>query len=306
VKNIYYKGFFRLFSNTAKVGCKEKGILLMILASIFFALLAVMVRKLSQELPTFEILFFQCLPSIILMPFLLRKNKIVLIGKNKFALFFRGGFSFFSLVFYYYALQKMNIASAVTLLQLSPFFIIILSALFLKEKISKFQIPITILAFSGALLIIKPGFGFNYLPAIFCVLAALFGSSGQALVRHLRLTDHPFVVMNYLFIIMAFLSLSFQLLSDNFVIPEISMILDLIILGLIYFFGQLSLTLAYFHLPASLVSLYKYSQIIFAIILGFIFFYELPDIFSLLGAIIIVISGFLNYKSNSNQFIQTI
>ena len=278
----------------------------MILASIFFALLAVMVRNLSKVLPTFEILFFQCIPSMIFMPLLLRKNKIKLIGKNKFALFFRGVFSFFSLVFYYSALKKMSIASAVTILQLSPFFIIILSVLFLKEKISKYQIPITIFAFSGALFIIKPGFGFNYLPAIFGVLAAFFGGSGQALVRHLRLTDHPFVVMNYLFIIMGFLSLFFQLSSGNFVIPEISMILDLIILGLIYFFGQLFLTLAYFHLPASLVSLYKYSQIIFGTVLGFIFFYELPDIYSLLGAIIIIISGFLNYKSSFNKFIETI
>jgi drug/metabolite transporter (DMT)-like permease len=272
----------------------------MILASIFFASLVIIVRRL-RILPTFEILFFQCLLSMIFMPLLLKKNNVPLIGKNRIALFLRGFFSFSSLAFYYYALQNMNIASAVTLLQLSPFFIVILSAFFLKEKINRYQIPIILLAFTGALFIVKPVFGFDYVPALFGILAAFLAGSGQVMIRHLRLSNHPFVVINYLIYTMALLSLFFQICMGNFVMPTKFMLPDLFILGLLYFFGQIAITLAYFHLPASLVSLYKYSQILFATILGFIFFFELPDMLSFLGAALIIISGYLNYKFNFNK-----
>ncbi len=65
--------------------------------------------------------------------------------------------------------------------------------------------------------------------------------------------------------------------------------------------AQITLTKAYQLVPASLVSLYNYSQIIFVTIFGLLFFNEIPDIFSIMGASFIIISGYLNYRFKKNN-----
>jgi len=112
---------------------REKGILMMIIASILLALMAIVVKSI-EGVTRFEILFFQCIPTMVFMPVLLKKNKIPILGNNRISLISRGLFGFFSLIAYYYSLQKMNVASAVTLLQLSPFFYHFIVCVFFKRK----------------------------------------------------------------------------------------------------------------------------------------------------------------------------
>jgi drug/metabolite transporter (DMT)-like permease len=78
--------------------------------------------------------------------------------------------------------------------------------------------------------------------------------------------------------------------------PNKNQLLLLILLGNIYLIGQLLLTKAFLILPASLVSLYKYNQIIFGVFFGVVFFREIPDFYSIVGASLIIFSGFLNYR----------
>ena len=79
---------------------------------------------------------------------------------------------------------------------------------------------------------------------------------------------------------------------------------DLLILtlfGSLALIAQITFTKAYQLAPASLVSLYNYSQIIFACTFGILFFKEIPDLSTISGAIFIVISGYLNYSYKSNN-----
>jgi len=70
----------------------------------------------------------------------------------------------------------------------------------------------------------------------------------------------------------------------------------LILLGLFALAAQITLTKAYQLSPANLVSLYTYSQIIIASIFGLLFFKEIPDVFTVIGASFIITSGYLNYR----------
>ena len=70
----------------------------------------------------------------------------------------------------------------------------------------------------------------------------------------------------------------------------------LTLLGAVALIGQISLTKAYQLAPASLVSLYTYSQIIFVSLFALLFFKEIPDVFSIIGASFIIASGYLNYR----------
>lgn len=229
---------------------------------------------------------------------ILKNKNISLRGENKPLLLFRCFFGFLSAVGYFYTFKTMTMTDAMTIRQLSPFFIVMFAIIFLKEKVPPRRIPIFLLVFLGGLLVIKPGIRLEIFPAIVGVLAAIFGAVAQVSLRNLRLTDHPLVIVNYFSFVSGLMALVILIWQNNFVIPNFISLMSLILLGLIALGGQFALTKAYQMAPASMVSLYTYSQIIFATIFGLFFFREIPDLLSIFGAFLIIISGYLNYKLN--------
>ena len=267
----------------------------MILSSICFALGGAMIKYI-ENIPLMEMVFFRNLPTILILFFIIKNQNISLIGKNKPLLLFRCFFGFISAVGYFYTFKTMTMTDAMTIRQLSPFFIILLATIFLKEKISLQRIPIFLLVFLGALLVIKPGMRLEMLPVIVGVSATIFAAGVHISLRILRLTDHPLVIVYYYAIASALFSLVISVWQNNFVIPDFVSLMSLILLGLFALGAQITLTKAYQMAPAGMVSLYTYSQIIFAAIFGLLFFREFPDLLSILGAFLIIISGYLNYK----------
>jgi len=238
---------------------------------------------------------------MLIIPPLLRKNKIPLLGNNKFLLVFRSILSGIIMACYFYTVTAMNLTDAITLKQLSPFFIIILASIWLKEKITFQQCAIFIFAFLGALLIIKPGFRLDILPAIIGIIGAMLTAGAHTSVRSLRLTDHPLVIVNYFGYIIGLISLGILLFQGNFIFPDIFGLFILFLLGIFGLGAQIAMTKAYQFAPAKLVSLYLYLQIIFGAFLAILFFKEIPDIFSVLGASLIITSGYLNFKYTKKE-----
>ena len=195
----------------------------------------------------------------------------------------------------------MPLTDAMTIKQLSPFFIFFLAGIFLKEKIHLRQIPFFILALLGGLLAIKPGLRIEIFPAIVALLGAIFLALSHITLRHLRLTDHYLVIINYRVYIASLVNLIILILQKSFKIPSPPDLLILTLLGVIALVAQITNTKAYQLAPASLVSLYAYSQIIFVSLFGLLFFKEIPDILSIIGASFIIISGYLNYRYKSNN-----
>ena len=270
---------------------------MMILASICFALVGIMIKFIGN-IPLMEMIFFRNLPSILILPLVLKNKNISLRGKNKPLLLFRCLFGFLSTVGYFYTFKTMTMTDAMTIRQFSPFFIIILAIIFLKEKMSLQRIPIFFLVFLGGLLVIKPGIRLEMFPVIVGIFAAIFSAGAHVSLRNLRLTDHPLVIVNYFSFVSGLIALVILIWQKNFVIPDFISLMNLVLLGLIALGAQITLTKAYQMAPASMLSLYTYSQIIFATIFGLLFFRELPDLLSIIGASLIIISGYLNYKLN--------
>ena len=271
------------------------GILMMIFASLFFALIATLVKTL-KDLPLMEVIFFQSLPSMLILPILLRKKNISPIGNNLFLLLFRSVLTFGCIIACFYTLRTMTISDAMILRQIGPIFVIIFAIVFLKEKFTYGKAPIIILSFLGTLMIIKPGLRVNLFPAIIGIIGAALGGGAHVIIRNLRLTDNPFVIMNYYSYFTGILSLIIVFLSGEQFIANSSDYYLLFILGLIAFFAQYFLTLAYRNAEASSISLYAYLQIIFCTILGILLFHEIPDLFSIIGALLVILAGYLNYR----------
>ena len=158
------------------------------------------------------------------------------------------------------------------------------------------RIPLFLLAFLGGILVIKPGLRIDMFPAIIALIAAVFIATNHVTLRYLRLTDHYLVITNYFAYIGGLLSLIILLLQKSFQVPSLSDLLMLILIGLVALTAFITITRAYQMAKASLLSLYTYSQIIFVGLFGLIFFKEIPDLLSIIGAGFIIISGYLNYK----------
>ena len=273
----------------------------MIISTICFSIMVLLVKYI-RHYPLTEIIFFRSLVIMLIVPFLLIKNKVNILGNNKFLLIFRCLLSGIIMACYFYTVTTMDLTDAITLKQLSPVLIIILASIWLREKINFNQFVIFIIALLGALLIIKPGFRLDIFPAIIGIISALLTAVTHTALRNLRLTDDPLVIVNYLGYIIGLISFGILLFQLNFIFPDPFSFIILLLMGFAGLGGQFALTKAYQLAPAKLVSLYLYLEIIFGTFLAILFFNEIPDILSIIGAFLIILSGYLNFIYNKKDY----
>jgi drug/metabolite transporter (DMT)-like permease len=291
------------------IGCIKKkdnhklGIILMILTALFFALIGFII-KLLDNVPLMEVVLFRNLPSMIIIPIILIKQKISILGRNRPLLMLRGFLGTIGMIAIFYTYTAMPITESTAIQRLSPFFIIIMSIIFLHEKYSFKKIPFILIAFIGALLVIKPGFRIDPIPAIIALIAAMLMGSAHIVIRYLRLSDNYWVIINYYAYIAGFTAIISLVWEKNFVMPNTINVILLIILGLVAFASQICLTLSYRFAPASIVAPYLYIQIIFAAILEITFLGIIPDLLTIAGSVIIIISGIMNFRFSQNNSIE--
>ncbi|MBR2317823.1 MAG: DMT family transporter [Spirochaetales bacterium] len=201
----------------------------------------------------------------------------------------------------FYALGHLLLADASMLNKMSPFFAVVFSFIFLKDKMTIFQIAAVVVSFVGSLFIIKPTFE-NV--ALFPALAGLIGGMGAGAayttVRVLgkRGEKGPYIV----FFFSAFSCLVvLPYLLFNFSPMTLFQFLVLIGAGIAAAGGQFSITAAYCYAPAREISIFDYTQIIFASILGFVLFGQIPDIWSAIGYVVICSAAVAMFFYNSKR-----
>ncbi|WP_427340301.1 DMT family transporter [Caloranaerobacter sp. DY30410] len=275
---------------------RKIGIILILLSSLFFALMAATVKSLDN-IPVAEKIFFRNLLGIIVSTYIILKKGKKVSGNNKKLLFLRSIFGLLGVACYFFALSKIPLADAVILNKLSPFFVIILSAIFLKEKFNKMQMISLIVALIGAAFVIKPQFSYTIIPAFIGLLSAFFAGAAYTTIRHLRHTDSPEIIVFY-FTLFSTLTMIPIMASGYFVLPTLNDMIKLILLGVFATTAQFLMTNAYRFAPAGELSIYTYMNIVFSMLLGIVIWFEIPDIFSLIGAFLIITAGAINYFSN--------
>lgn len=281
---------------------KNKGILCILMAAFFFSWMTVFVR-LSGDLPTMQKTLFRNLVAAIVSWIMLIKDgeKFELKGEHWRDLILRSVFGTTGMICNFYAIDHLNISDANMLNKLSPFFAMLMSVIILKEKANKWEWLTLFVAFGGALLIIKPGFSMSTVPALLGFAGGLGAGIAYSFVRRLGKSGVKGKV------IVMFFSTFSTLLTLPFFIMEYKpmsgvQLLILIGAGVAATGGQLSITAAYTHAPAKEISVYDYTQVIFAAIWGFFLFGQIPDWLSFIGYIVIIgaaVGRFLYNKSES-------
>ncbi len=273
---------------------KTKGIIYIIISAFFFALMGLFV-KLSGDLPIIQKSFFRNAVACVFAFVLITKNKQWALpkGKNIVFLLIRAIAGTSGILCNFYALSNMNLADASMLNKLSPFFAVIFSLFILKEKANTKQILAVVMAFIGALFIMKPSFSFEAFPAFMGFLGGLGAGLAYACVR--KLTQNGFKGNLVIFYFSAFSCLvTFPWLVFDFTPMSMKQWLFLILAGLSASGGQYFITTAYSKAPAKEISVYDYSQIIFTTLLSFVVFGDFPDKWSFVGYAIIVSAALFN------------
>ena len=271
-----------------------KGIFCIIIAGFGFALMSLFV-KLSGDLPSIQKGFFRNIIAVFLSSIPLIKHwKVINIPRNNtgwLVLISRSVFGTIGLVLNFYAISHISLADSSIIQKLSPFIIIILSYIFFKEEMTRFQFFAIIIAFVGIILIIKPsGNDIISMGALAALSGALCAGIAYTCVRYLGTHN-----ISGEFIIFFFSSLSSLMLLPYLILDYRTMtyyqLSMLLLAGISATIGQYGVTFAYKFAAAKNISVFDYSQVLFSGIFGYIFFGEFPDFQSLIGYIIVISVG---------------
>lgn len=265
-----------------------KGILSVIGAGFFFALMTFFVR-LSGDLPTMEKAFFRnAVAALVSFVMLSKSSEGFFVKKQSLpSLFLRSLFGTAGLICNFYAIDRLNISDANMLNKLSPFFAIIASYFILKEKATVKEWAAVIMAFIGALFIIKPSFELTSVYALIGALGGLGAGLAYTFVRKLgKMGERGPVIVMFFSTFSCLVTLPGLIL--NFKPMSAVQFIILLLAGISATGGQLCITRAYTFAPAKEISVFDYTQVIFAAVLGFFFFDQIPDIYSVTGYVIII------------------
>lgn len=259
----------------------------MIISSIGFAAMTVFV-KLSGELPSIQKTFFRNLISAIIAFFFVMYYKESLFGKreNQVVLLWRSIFGTLGIIFLFYAIDHLVLSDADMLNKLSPFLVIIFSAIFLKETVQRFQIATIVIAFIGMLFIIKPSFSVDFMPYLVGVMSAVFAAAAYTLLRVLGNREKFYTVVFYFSFFSTVVLLPFLIIFYEPMTTQ--QLIYLLLAGVFATVGQFGITLAYKYAPARDISIFSYSTVLFTTIMSFMIFGQGPDIYSIIGYIIIL------------------
>ena len=175
-----------------------KGIIALIISSLGFSLMSFFV-KYAGDLPTVQKTFFRNFISMLIELALVLYHKESLFGKreNQGWLLLRSGLGLAGVLLNFFTIDRMVLSDADILNKLSPFFTIILCAIFLKEYIRKFQLISIIVALAGAVFIIKPSFSSDTYFALLGVLGAIFAAGAYTVLRVLGSREKFYTVVFY-------------------------------------------------------------------------------------------------------------
>lgn len=278
-----------------------KGIISIILSALGFAGMAFFV-KLSGDVPILQKAVFRNMVTLV-YSFVLIAHAHVGLGlspKHRLPMLGRCLFGTIGFLANFLAIEHLNLGDASILQKMAPFFAIVMSIFILNEKPNKLAIICIFTALIGAAFVVKPTSGLVSVPALIGLLGGFCGGTAYTFVRRLG-TDgvNGNVIIFYFSISSVLALLPFVLL--NFQPMTLQQTVLLLLAGLCAVVGQVFVTKAYSYAPAKEISVFDYTQVIFAALLGIIFLSEVPDLYSIIGYVIIIATALIKWNFDRKE-----
>ena len=270
---------------------KNKGVMYMVLATMFFAIMNILVKYIPR-IGAVEIVFFRSVVSLIMSYAILKKMGISLVGNNKKWLIIRGVAGSTGLLLFFYTIKTMPLGSAIAIQYMSPVFTALLGIYIAKESVKPLQWLFFAFAFLGVITI--QGFDprVTTLQVVIGVAGAIASGLAYNSIRKLRTSDHPQVIIFYFPLVT--IPVTGVYLISSWLTPTFFELAILLGIGVVTQFAQYFMTKAYQSDALSKIAPIQYIGIIFALAIGYWLFDETYDLSSGLGIIIIILAVILN------------
>lgn len=279
-------------TTSGKKRLMSAGVVNMLLATSAFAVMNVFVKQLNN-IPAMEIVFFRCLVSAAICFAGIARAGVDWRGNNNLLLIARGSFGTLALFTFFVTVQNIPLATAVTIVYLSPIFTTLIGVFLLGERVRRMQWLFYAIAFTGVLVI--KGFDAS-VPMLFLftgIVSALGSAVAYNLVRRLKEREHPLVVVLHFQLVGVAAGLLITLF--NWVKPANAwQWFCLLMCGLLTQVGQTCLTKSLQSERIATVSILNYTGLIYALAFGVFIFGEHYPPQTILGISLVILGVLLS------------
>ena len=265
--------------------------MLAVFVSFLGALDGIIVRILSSDIHPFLIVFYRSIFGLIIIIPIFLKERDVFISSYRYLHLFRAFLKILALTSFFLAFKSVSLSDVVSISFITPLLIILGSIMFLKETPTKKHIIFSFIGFIGILIILKPGFSSIPDALYWAFMGAILSACIQLILKKMSNKDKPntLTVWNLLCTVpLAFIPALFFWTTLS-----LEMFILLTIQGLIGVLNMLFITKAMSMVDISYLAPYDFLRLPIISILAFMMFDEIPSASTLLGALIIFLSGFL-------------
>lgn len=270
----------------------------MVATAFCFSVMSLIVKVLGTRLPTAEIVFVRCAVTLVISYAMVRAAGIPIRGKRKTLLVLRGLAGFGALFCFFFAVTRLPLADVTVIHFTNPVFTAVLAAVFLKEPMGRRELIGLPLCVAGVAFVAQPAVLFgegarnlDVVAVVVALVAAILSSVAYTTVRKLRETDDPLVIVFYFPLVATPASIPFMI--GNAVWPTPFEWLLLVGVGVVTQIGQIFLTKGLHREKAGRAMSMSYVQVIFAAAWGFLFFHDVPNSLSIVGAVLILLGMLL-------------
>lgn len=273
------------------------GALCLIASEILMAMMAAMVKHLSDELPTEVVMFFRNLLGMIPLLALLMvpPRGIAKMATRRFGShFIRAVAGLGSMYCYFYTLSQIPLAEAVMVKMTTPFFIPVVAFLWMGDRVRGPTVAAILLGFVGVAFILRPMPGHFDSAYLIALLGALLMSIAMVGIRNMAATEPATRIVFWFTLTGTVISAVPLLWTPLQIAPQLWP--WLLAMGIIATFGQSLMTLSYRFASPARIGVYNYSSVIWAALLGYLFWDELLHWTTLVGTVLIIAAGVWNLR----------
>ena len=270
----------------------HKGVLWMLIATFFFALMGTFVKLGGENFTTTELVFYRSSISLFFIMSIMRWNKVSYSSNYIRLHLTRSSIGFISLLFFFYAIKHLPLSTAISLNYTSPLFLGLLMPLILRRKIKRWLFLTVAIGFIGVFFILKPTFeNQNYFAGLVGLISGLGAAMAYLFVTQLGQLKEPDLRTIFYFTLISTFCSGIMMLFDEIHNIQFKYILILFGLGVSATIAQIAITKAY-RVGNTLGNAgLSYLTIIFSTIIGVVWLDEFIEWQTAFGIFLIIISG---------------
>ena len=268
----------------------SRAVLLMVIGTVFFSSMHALIRYMSADLHAFELALFRNLFGIlVVLPWLLRSGLAPLKTKRLGLHSVRGLLNGVGMLMFFYAVSITPLADVIALSFTAPIFATVLAIVFLGEIVGTRRWAAIFIAFLGTMVILRPGLMEISQGQFLAMASAALWACALIMIKILSRTDSSITIIAYMIIFQV--PVSGLAAATVWITPSLEQVCIMAVMGTLGTVGQWLLIEALKEGDTNVVMPFDFLKMIWAVLLGFLFFNELPDLFTWLGSAIIFSSA---------------